>query len=162
MTREAIRDDLTTLLAIQATSLDSTWPDLLHAGIDGPPLVLVTGRPPIGYALAIPGDPAYLAELAVAPDHRRSGHGSALLAAVVDRMGESELRLTTRADATRARRFYERHGFAVTEHLAGHYDGDDGLLLVRQPDADSSSAASESPVDESSSALDSSPDSGRN
>jgi len=74
--REATRNDLTTLLAIQSISLDSTWPELLHAGIDGPPLVLVTGRPPVGYALVITGDPAYLAELAVAPDHRGSGHGS--------------------------------------------------------------------------------------
>ena len=162
MTREATRDDLPTLLAIQSVSLESTWPDLLHAGIDGPPLVLVVGRPPVGYALVVPGDPAYLAELAVAPDHRGSGHGSTLLAAVVDRVGESDLRLTARADATRVRRFYERHGFAVVERLAGHYDGDDGLLLVRQPDADPSSA-SESASDASAveSASDSSSDSGR-
>ena len=149
MTREATRDDLATLLAVQAVSLESAWPDLLHAGIDGPPLVLVTGRPPVGYALAVPGDPACLAELAVAPEHRGSGHGSTLLAAVVDRVGERELRLTARADATRARRFYERHGFAIAERLAGHYDGDDGLLLVRQPETDSSSAASESASDAS-------------
>ena len=136
MIREATRNDLTTLLAIQSISLDSTWPELLHAGIDGPPLVLVTGRPPVGYALVITGDPAYLAELAVAPDHRGSGHGSSLLAAAVDRVRESELRLTTRADATRARRFYKRHGFAVAERLFGHYDSDDGLLLVRQSEAD--------------------------
>lgn len=136
MTREATRDDLTTLLAIQSVSLDSTWPDLLHAGIDGPPLVLVAGQPPVGYALAITGDPAYLAELAVAPDHRGAGHGSALLGALVDRVGRSELRLTTRADARRAKRFYERHGFTIAERLPGHYDGDDGLLLVRQSEAD--------------------------
>lgn len=136
MTREATRDDLTTLLAIQSTSLDSTWPDLLHAGIDGPPLVLVAGRPPVGYALAITGDPAYLAELAVAPEHRGSGYGSALLTALIERVGDSELRLTTHADATDARRFYERHDFTVAERLPGHYDGDDGLLLVRQSEVD--------------------------
>lgn len=144
--REATRDDLATLLAIQSASLESTWPDLLHTGIDGPPLVLVVGERPVGYALAIEGTRTYLVELAVAPGHRGVGYGSALLAELIDR--SDELRLTAREDATRARRFYERHGFAVTERLPDHYDGDDGLLLVRQPDAESG-VDSSSPPEES-------------
>ncbi len=133
--REATPEDLQTLLAIQSVSLESGWPELLETAISGPPLMLVSGKPPIGYALAIESEPTYLAELAVAPAHRGIGHGSALLTTVLARA--DECRLTTRADAERARRFYERHGFRVAERLPGHYDGDDGLLFVRQSDSSS-------------------------
>jgi ribosomal-protein-alanine N-acetyltransferase len=141
--REAMPEDLPTLLAIQSVSLESRWPDLLETGISGPPLVLVSGPTPVGYTLAVGDAPTYLAELAVAPGHRGGGHGSALLTAVLARGGEC--RLTTRADDERARRFYERHGFRVAERLPDHYAGDDGLLLVHQPD----SAAVDSPSERS-------------
>lgn len=128
--REATPADRPALLAIQAASLESGRPDLLETAIRGPPLVLVSGSGPAGYALAIESAPTYLAELAVAPAHRGAGHGSALLRAVLARC--EECRLTTRADADRTRRFYERHGFRSTERLPGHYGDDDGVLLVRQ------------------------------
>lgn len=131
--RPATPADLPTLLAIQATSLDSPQPALLRAGVDGPATVLVAGN--VGYALAFGHDPIYLAELAVAPDHRGAGHGSTLLNAVLARDGDC--RLTARADAVRVRNFYERHGFRVEKRLPDHY-GDDGLFMVRQPDSDSS------------------------
>lgn len=135
--REATPDDLPRLLAIQATSLASGWPDLLRTAIDGPPLVFVVGRQPVGYALVVDGRPTYLVELAVAPAHRGEGHGSSLLSTVFARTRGRAVDLTMRADDDRVRRFYERHGFRVTRRLPGHYDGDDGLLLVRQADSDS-------------------------
>lgn len=140
--REATVEDRPRLLAIQAASLESGWPELLETGIDGPPLVLVSGNIPVGYALAVESDPTYLAELAVAPGHRGAGHGSALLTTLLAR--GDDCRLTTRADAERARRFYERHGFRVTERLPGHYAGDDGLLMARQLDSADDSPAERS------------------
>ena len=131
--REATAEDRPRLLAIQAASLESGRSELLETAIEGPPLVLVSGKIPVGYALAIESDPTYLAELAVAPGYRGTGHGSALLTTLLAR--GDDCRLTTRADAERARRFYERHGFCVTERLPGHYAGDDGLLMVRQSDS---------------------------
>lgn len=139
--REATADDRQTLLAIQSVSLESGWPALLETALGGPSLVLVSAKPPVGYALAIGRAPTYLAELAVAPAHRGTGHGSALLTTLLAR--GDECRLTTRADAERVRRFYERHGFRITERLPGHYGGDDGLLLVRQPDSSSVDSSSE-------------------
>lgn len=136
MVREATAEDLPTLLAIQTASLDSGWPELLRLAIDGPPLVLVSGSEPVGYALTIESRPTYLAELAVSPTHRGMGHGSALLTSVLAR--SDDCRLTMRADNERVRRFYERHGFRVIERLPGHYDGDDGLLLARHADSSSS------------------------
>ncbi|HET7325466.1 MAG TPA: N-acetyltransferase [Halococcus sp.] len=138
--RKATTEDLPTLLAIQSVSLESSWPELLRVAIDGPPLVLVADNPPVGYALAIESTPTYLVELAVSPDHRNRGYGSSLLRAVLAR--SDECRVTTRADAERVRRFYEHHGFRVTERLPGHYEGDDGLLLVYQPDSASRDSSS--------------------
>jgi len=130
--RTATSTDLPTLLAIQATSLDSPQPALLRAGVDGPATVLVTGDV-VGYALALGHDPIYLAELAVAPGYRGAGHGSALLNAVLARDGYC--RLTARADDARVRQFYERHDFRVEKRLSDHYGDADGLLMVRQPDS---------------------------
>lgn len=135
--RTATPADLPTLLAIQATSLDSPQPVLLRAGVDGPATVLVAGN--VGYALALGHDPSYLAELAVAPGHRGAGHGSALLNAVLARDGNC--RLTARADDARVRQFYERHSFRVENRLSDHYGDADGLLMVRQPDSVAASSA---------------------
>ena len=140
--REATAEDRPRLLAIQATSLDFGVPDLLRVGISGPPLVLVSGATPVGYALAIEGTPTHLVELAVAPAHRGVGHGSALLTEVCNRGGEC--RLTVRSDNDGARRFYERHGFRVETRLPAYYGDDDGLLYVSQPDVDPADSAPES------------------
>lgn len=76
---------------------------------------------------ALPGMPSYgpvmdthseLDLLAVAPDARGRGVGSALLSAVEDRLRERGVRwwfgnVTHQLDAERLRRFYERHGSEV-------------------------------------------------
>lgn len=135
--REARREDLPRLRAIRAASLREAPPLLLDVAVRGVGLVLAaTTTEPVGYALVMcdeEGDVAYLAELAVAPDHRRRGHGSALLSAVLDRVaGHAELRLTTRADDERARAFYEAAGFERLEELPDHYADGDGVLYGRR------------------------------
>ena len=130
--RAATPADCPRLLAIQAASLASNWPELLETAIDGAGTVLVAGDTPVGYALAVGSQPTHLAELAVAPGHRNAGHGSALLTAILD---ECEVcRLTARADDERARRFYERHGFRVDSFLPEHYEHGDGVAMVYQSD----------------------------
>lgn len=154
--REATHADLPRLRALQA-HLAAPWPDLLDVAVDdtpaGGPLALVveTGRAgsadtggPVGYVLVVPDDPetddstadstrgVYVAELVVAPDHRREGHGSTLLDALASRFpGYDRLRLTARADDERALAFYRANGFRVLEDLPDHYEDADGLLLVR-------------------------------
>lgn len=146
MIREATPADLQRLRAIQSAALDEPWDGLLGPAIDGPPIVLVTTPdtppgiggpdPPVGYAVAIPdGEVAYLAEFAVAAGHRREGHGSALMRALCDRLaatGHDQVRLTVREDDSRAREFYDEHGFTVQSPLPDHYEDGDGLLLSRE------------------------------
>lgn len=152
--RERVREgrpaDLPTLQAIQAAVLAEPWQELLAVAVDGPPILLVATErsggdgcseaqnTPVGYALAVSdGDDAaaYLAELAVAPDHQGTGHGSALLDALVDRLvadGIDELRVTVRAVDEQARAFYRDRGFGRRERITDHYETGDGLLLARE------------------------------
>jgi ribosomal protein S18 acetylase RimI-like enzyme len=59
----------------------------------------------------------YLHRIAVHPDHAGQGLGGALLTASIDwgdRSGGRSIILNVRPENTRARRFYERHGFSDT------------------------------------------------
>lgn len=138
--RTATPVDRPALHAIQTASLDSPQPELLDAGLEGTATLLVAGRTPKGYALAVGREPTDLVELAVAPGHRNAGHGSALLERLLAR-GDG-CRLTARADDERVRRFYERHGFWVETLLPDYYENEDGIRLVRQSES-ASDAVSE-------------------
>lgn len=158
--REAIPADMPVLETIQQAALASPWPELLdQAGdgvfclvalpeMDGERTMMMNGEErigesesesesdtPIGYALALDGEQCYLAEIAVHPDHRRAGHGSALLERVMDWTDTGEIRLTVRADDPTAHAFYETHDFRVIDRLPSHYDDGadtrDGLLLSK-------------------------------
>ncbi len=136
MIREAKSGDYPALRAIQESALSDPWPDLLELGVDGPPLVLVLATErPIAYALVVPDDAvAYVAEFAVAPPRQGQGHGSKLMAALLDRLredGVETVRLTARADDERARSFYATFGFDVVDEVPDHYDDGDGVVLAR-------------------------------
>jgi GNAT superfamily N-acetyltransferase len=67
---------------------------------------------------ARPPDPHhYLMLLGVAPDHRGTGVGSALLHAVLDRADRDCEHAYLEATSPRRRALYERHGFEVTREL---------------------------------------------
>lgn len=131
--RRATPDDHGRLRAIQEESLAEPQPELLDAGLrKAGVLALVSGEPPSGYAIVVPGrEEAYLAELAVGADDRGEGHGSALLSEITERVEAAELTLTVRSDDRRARSFYLDHGFVVRETLPGHFEDGNGLLLAR-------------------------------
>lgn len=153
--RTASEADLPRLLAIQAAAFPDPHRTLLRSGVraglalvavDGPVTSDGTAEPdgPGGTAGAVGADLAdpdvagyvlftvdevsvYVAELAVAPGHRRRGHGRRLLAAVAARHPERErLRLTTRVDNDDARAFYASLGFREVRELPGYYDGGEG------------------------------------
>jgi len=148
--REGRAGDLPALRAVQSAALAEPWEQLLTVAAGGPPTLLVStvgtgdaaggAETPVGYALAVTDgddDAGYLAELAVAPDYRGEGHGSALLAALVDRLRESgvaELRLTVREVDEEAREFYRKRGFERRDRLPDRYERGDGFLLVRPLD----------------------------
>jgi len=76
--------------------------------------------------------------LAVAPDHQRQGHGSALLAQLQDHTctsGITDIILEVAADNTTARAFYARHGFAQDGRRKAYFRRANGVpvdaLLLR-------------------------------
>ncbi|MFC7154069.1 GNAT family N-acetyltransferase [Halomarina halobia] len=143
--RGATPADRDRLRAIQRASLAEPQPELLDLGLEGIATCLVAevpGAGPAGYALVVPGERWYVAELAVASAHRREGIGARLLEAVRTRADEAgaAVTLTARVDDERARAFYEAAGFVVEERLPDYYDAPDadgprdGLRFVRSGD----------------------------
>jgi ribosomal protein S18 acetylase RimI-like enzyme len=76
-------------------------------------LGILAGRRSPGASAALPGPTMILDTLAVVPERSGQGLGARLLEAFTAearRRGARSLRLSTRLDNARARRFYERHG----------------------------------------------------
>lgn len=78
---------------------------------------------------------AHLNLFAVAPQWRRRGVGTALLAwleAVARVAGLEAIRLEARRDNEAALLFYDRHGYTVTAEIIGLYQGlEDGVKLEK-------------------------------
>jgi ribosomal-protein-alanine N-acetyltransferase len=120
-------------------------PPLLDYAIDGPPLVLVSSAAasrtggngtPVGYLVVFYSDEAaYVAELAVAPEHRREGRARRLLVAAFDHLREegcSRIRLAVHPDNEPARRLYESLGFEEVGREEEYYaDGSEALVMGR-------------------------------
>ncbi|PSQ50798.1 N-acetyltransferase [Halobacteriales archaeon SW_7_65_23] len=129
--RPADRDPLR---EIQREAIAEPWPALLDTALKGPPpLYVIEDRTPVGYAIVIPGESiAYIPELAVHPSRHGEGLGSQLLAALCDAFDDrQELRVIVRAVDTRARSFYEHHGFEPVERVPDHFEAGDGIVLRR-------------------------------
>jgi ribosomal-protein-alanine N-acetyltransferase len=85
---------------------------------------------PVGYLLAVAGEPTHVAELVVAPAHRRAGHGRALLASLVaDRPAGTRVTLTVAPGNDAARALYGTLGFAVVDEEPDAFDDGPGLVL---------------------------------
>lgn len=79
----------------------------------------------LGYCVAMPGvDEMHLLNLTVVPEHQHRGHARALLDALQAHcraQGAATLWLEVRAGNARARRLYERRGFAAVGQRARYY-----------------------------------------
>ncbi len=131
MIRATTTGDEAALRTLQSL-LDRSEPMLVDAACGALAIgrIAVVDRP-VGYAIAIPGEPATLAELAVRPSARRNGYGRALVESVAEPV--EGLVATTRADDAQAVAFYRALGFDVGDQLPGFYgDGSDGLRLRRR------------------------------
>jgi ribosomal-protein-alanine acetyltransferase len=99
-------------------------------------LVAEAGGVVAGYAVAwLEADEIHVANLAVAPEARRLGVGSTLLAAAVEHGREKGARscyLEVRESNVGALAFYRRHGFIITGFRRGYYpDGETAAVMER-------------------------------
>ncbi len=89
-----------------------------------------------GYVVTcIRGRRAELVSIGVAPDGRRCGAASALLAATLGRLRRRAVDrcgLMVRVSNAPARALYEKFGFRKVRTVRGYYeDGEDGLLMTK-------------------------------
>lgn len=86
-------------------------------------------------ALAAGAPAGWILALGVEPERQRCGVGSALTAAMLERLearGAERVRLTVSPEALAARAFYERHQFRAVEHFADYLGpGRHRLVLER-------------------------------
>jgi ribosomal-protein-alanine N-acetyltransferase len=128
--REATPADRPAVAALQSL-LPERAPALLDYALEaGPAFVTADSGAVVGYLLAVPGDGAHVAELAVAPDARREGRATALLGALFDRVdGPVTVAVAPGNDAALA--LYESVGFERRRRLEGAFESGDALLLRR-------------------------------
>lgn len=133
--------DLAQVLEIETASFATPWSSrtflnllrrpnaALFAAEDVPGSIL-------GYAVVwFAGPEAELGDLAVAPELRRRGVGSALVDAAIREAagrGATEIYLEVRESNEGARLLYERHGFEVVNRRIGYYtDPVEDALVMR-------------------------------
>jgi GNAT superfamily N-acetyltransferase len=118
-------DSLFRVAGLELPVLDSRADRLASAKV-----ILVLGRPPIGYAQVDECDGlAHLQELDVLPSHMRHGYGTALVEAACDwatNQGYPAITLTTYADVAWNAPYYHRRGFVDLDVLTP------GLLAARE------------------------------
>lgn len=122
--------DIDGIHAIERRTFPTPWRREQFAGLLGRPAGLcwvaaAPRGPVVGYAVGwVAADEAELANLAVSEESRGRGIGAELVrafAAEAGVRGANRLYLEVRVSNVRARRFYERLGFAVVARRAGYY-----------------------------------------
>lgn len=132
--REARPADELTLRHLQSFLPDSS-PELLDYGLTAGMLFVSTDESgtPVGYLLAVPGEETHIAELVVAPGHRREGRASELLESLLDRLPAGRrVTLAVSPDNEAALSLYRDHGFERVEKRDVFFDGEPALVLARE------------------------------
>lgn len=142
--RLATRDDARAIAALSRTEIEQglpwrwTPPRVQRAVADARTNVCVTmhGDAMLGFGIMVyADDTAHLSLLAVEPDARRQGVGTALLLwleQVAGVAGIERVQLEARCSNAAALAFYGRHGYRQTDTVAGMYLGvEDGVRLQK-------------------------------
>jgi ribosomal-protein-alanine N-acetyltransferase len=122
------------------THLREPSPRLLDAAVgsgegDAPApatvLVSTADSDPVGYLLAVPGDgTTYVAELVVAPAHRREGRARSLLGACI--RDAERVTVTVAPENEAATALYRSLGFERVRRLPDFFADGDALLFARE------------------------------
>ena len=117
-------------LRMQLTARDRSY-RMYYAGLEDS-IILSDGRA-VGRLLVVRGDEEFrLADIALLPDYRRAGIGTALVKELIEEAGRlgKPLRLQVEKSNPQALRLYERLGFATTgendTHIQMEHKRDEG------------------------------------
>lgn len=141
--RPAERADLLAVVRIENESFPQPWPYEAFDRFLGDPgfLVAVTNGDIAGYVVADVSPSfgrqlGHVKDIAVHPDRREMGVGSALLSrsvAVLTAHGADSIKLEVRRSNDRAKRLYRQFGFEPIRRIPGYYGNDeDAIVMVRQ------------------------------
>jgi ribosomal protein S18 acetylase RimI-like enzyme len=75
---------------------------------------------------------AWIATIAVHPDHRGLGIGDALMQIVEDRAGMPAMRLSVRANNVNAMRLYQRRGYEQIDVWPDYYVGGEDAIVMEK------------------------------
>lgn len=135
-------DDIPEILKIERTSFTSPWSEgaFLHEIYNPYALtkVALLDNRIIGYVcVQYILDEGHILNLAIHPDHRRRGYGTALMVEVLKILKEKGCRfiyLEVRKSNTSAKLFYERFGFRIAGVRKNYYRSpkeDASLMMLR-------------------------------
>ncbi len=143
--RPAERADLLAVVRIETASFPQPWPYEAFDRFLGEPgfLVATRGETIAGYVVAdvtptYGRDLGHVKDIAVHPDHRGLGIGSALLSHVLGVLaarGADTVKLEVRESNSGAKRLYREFGFEPLRLVSGYYDdGEDAIVMLRKLD----------------------------
>lgn len=141
--RPAEHADLLAVVRIENESFSQPWPYEAFDKFLGEPgfLVALENREVVGYIIAdvtsnYGRNLGHIKDIAVHPDHRGSGVGSALLTrsiAVLASRGADTVKLEVRRSNDGAKRLYRKFGFEPLRRVPGYYDNDeDAIIMIRK------------------------------
>jgi ribosomal-protein-alanine N-acetyltransferase len=131
--------DLPQVIAIERRSFPSPWSlGMFVIELSKPSgicLAAIQGTAIVGYVICARYDEAFhVMDIAVDPDHRRAGVGSALLDGVIERAGQdANYTLEVRVSNVGAIALYERYGFHGVGTRPRYYadNGEDAIIMWR-------------------------------
>lgn len=141
--RPAERVDLLAIVRIENASFAQPWPyDAFERFLGEPAFLVATGLADdvMGYVVAdvtrnYGRNLGHIKDIAVHPDHRGVGVGSALLSnvlAVLGARGAHSVKLEVRESNDGAKRLYRKFGFESLRRVAGYYDDEDAIVMLRK------------------------------
>ncbi|MFC4439637.1 MULTISPECIES: ribosomal protein S18-alanine N-acetyltransferase [Natrialbaceae] len=141
--RPVERADLLAVTRIENASFAQPWPyDAFERFVEEPGfLVAVGGHGGItGYVVAdvtrnYGWDLGHIKDIAVHPDRRGAGVGSALLSQVLPVLaahGADSVKLEVRESNDGAKRLYRKFGFEGLRRVPGYYNDEDAIVMLRK------------------------------
>ncbi|MFW6040910.1 MAG: GNAT family N-acetyltransferase [Thermoplasmatota archaeon] len=132
--RKCKYEDLDKVIDIEEISFLNPYPYEIFYDFLGSELFLVAKKDEVvGYVIVdLKGDKAVLLSIAVLPEHRREGIGTALIEETLKRVEKDIIVLTLRINNKDAYQFYRTLGFTYSGIIEDYYEnGEDGVLMKK-------------------------------